>query len=501
MSYPIRTRALTAATRVLIVAASLWTGTIQAQPEQAPLVLTPRPESEWTPEERAIRACLDYWGDEGSTLRPYEGVGYACGWKARVGPDFRMRHGHDGQPIPKDVVVIKSPGTVTMGSTFLQAALMLGEPKYLKRAKEVGQLLLVGQTSAGGWGKELWMGRTEVNTVRTGSGFLEWPRGLGDRTRGEDTADLDDRTTSDAMDYLYKLWWITRDQRFLDSYQRALQMYLTAQEAAGGGFPEQYPAGDYRARASFFGYTTLTAVRDLKAAYERTARKEYLDAIIRCADWAISVRKPGQGWAMRYDRQGQPAGGRAFEPPGLSTEGTLSAMLTLGVALEYTADRRYFDAIQDAANWLRRLPSPGRVHARYYHAESNRPWFVNGIGEEVRGPRAARKDYAWIGPWGKMGIQFARSLPQQEDIEPRRVPDGGDPSFGAGLHLPGEVPALAAKDTTVRQVLASQDPEGYWLQDVDGAELMTIAGNCNRVQMLMAEVLKKQGGLQPQASQ
>ncbi|UCG33668.1 MAG: hypothetical protein JSU68_03345 [Phycisphaerales bacterium] len=488
-------RALQVATCALIVAASFGPNAARAQQEQAPLVLAPRPESEWTPEERAIRACLDYWGDEGSTARPYEGVGYACGWKAKVGPDFRMRHGHDGQPIPRDVVVIKSPGTVTMGSTFLQAAVLLGEPKYLKRAVEVGQLLLVGQTSAGGWGKELWMGRTEVNTVRTGSGFLNWPRELADGSRGEDTADLDDRTTSDAMEHLYQLWWITRDQRFLDSYQRALQMYLAAQEAAGGGFPEQYPADDYRALASFFGYTSLTAVRDLKPAYERTGRKEYLDAIVRCADWIVSVRKPGQGWAMRYDRQGHPAGGRSFEPPGPSTEGTLSAMLTLGVALEYTADPRYYDAIQDAANWLRRLPSPGGVHARYYHAENNRPWFVNGVGEEVRGPRAARKDYVWVGAWGKMGIQFARNVAQQENIEPRQVPEGGDPSFGTRLALPSEVPALAAKGITVQQVLASQDPKGYWLEDVNGSRMMTVAGNCNRVQMLLGELIRKQGGL------
>jgi PelA/Pel-15E family pectate lyase len=494
MSFLSQPRSLAAPTCVLVVAVSWASCMGQAQPEPTPLALTPRPEAEWSPEERAIRACLDYWGDYISTTRPYEGVGRACGWKARIGPDFRMRHGHDGQPIPRDVVVIKSPGSVTVGMTFLQAAMVLGEPKYLQRATEVGQLLLVGQSSAGGWGKELWMGRSEVNTVRTGSGFLEWPRELGEGSRGEDTADLDDRTTSDAMEYLYQLWWVTRDQRFLDAYHRALQMYLAAQDATGGGFPEQYPADDYRARASFFGYTTLTAVRDLKTAYERTGRKEYLDAIVRCADWIVSVRKPGKGWAMRYDREGHPAGGRAFEPPGLSTEGTLSAMLTLGIALEYTADRRYFDAIQDAANWLRRLPSPGRVYARYYHAENNRPWFVNGVGEEVQGPRAARKDYVWIGPWGRMGIQFAQSIAHQENIEPRRVPEGGDPSFGTRLPMPTEVPALAAKDVTVQQVLASQDPQGYWLQDVDGAEMMTIAGNCNRVEMLLAELLKKQGG-------
>ena len=463
-----------------------------AQDQPAPPAPKPRPQSQWSPEEKAVRACLDYYTAL-AKVQWYAECGWARGWAKRCTPDHRLRHGHAGQPVPQDVVCLQHPGTVMMARTYLLAYSVLAEPEYLERAKEVGHLLLAAQTQAGGWGKDVWMGRTQANTVRTGSGLRHWPGSdPPNKIRGQDLADLDEGNTRDAMDFLYQLWWLSRDDRFLQAYHKALDFHLLAQEAAGGGFPETYPATGYQAHASFFGETILAAVHSLRLGYERTGRQKYLDAIIRCADWLLTVRKPAQGWGMRYDRQGHLAPGRLFEPPALSSESTLFAIMTLGIAHEYTADPRYLTAIQDAAAWLRRLPAPKGISPRFIHPDSNKPWFVDGAGNEVRDPQRARKGYLWYGYWAKTGFALAERLAKTELQTPRRPPQGGDPSAQAHIPLRAEIPALAKRGVTVEKLLASQTSEGYWSTDVDGLDMLTIGATCNRLQLLLAELHKRQ---------
>ena len=463
---------------------------VATQDQQPSNIPRPQSSAQRSPEEKAIRACLDFLAGI-STVQWYKEYGRTRGWASRYGPDQVLRHGHAGQPIPDDVVCLQSPGTVTMGQLYLLAYPLVNEPTYLERANEVGQLLLAAQTEAGGWGKELWIGRTQVNTIRTGSGTRAWSSDDPGIIRGDDTADLEGAATSEAMDFLYQLWWVTRDERYLQAYRKALDFLLVAQEAAGGGFPEIYPAEDYRARASFYGEATLAAVRSLQLGYERTGQQKYLDAIIRCADWLLTVRAFGQGWGMRYDDQGQLVGGRVFEPPGLCSESTLFAIMILGIAREYTAEQRYLAAIQDAAKWLRLVPAPQGISARFYHPDSNKPWFVDGAGQEVRGPKKARKDYIWIGYWGRMGLDLAEGIAKAKIEEPRQVPQGGDPAAQALLPLPSEIPALVQKGITVQKLLESQAHRGAWLQDVDGTEMLSIGGTANRLRLLLAEIAKK----------
>jgi hypothetical protein len=378
-----------------------------------------------------------------------------------------------------------------MARTYLLAYLVLGEPSYLQCAKEVGQLLVAGQTKAGGWGRELWISRSNVNTVRTGSGFRHWPASdpLG-TVRGEDTADLDNNVTGAAMEFLYKLWWITDDDRFLRAYRKALEFYLAAQKVSGG-FPETYPADDYRAQASWFGGASLAAVQGLQLGYERTGDKKYLEAIVRCADWLVSVRKPGQGWGMRYDEQGRLGGGRSFEPPGLSSESTLFAMMALRIAHTYTADRRYQDAVKGAADWLRRVPTSKGFTAKFYHPGTNSPWFKDGVGLDVRQPAKARKGYVWFGPWGPTGIELAGQFAAVKLDAPRRVPEGGDPSVQALLVLQKDMPAGSKKPLAVEQVLSSREPNGTWVVKIEGLRMLTVNSTCRRIRILLAHLVEQ----------
>jgi hypothetical protein len=461
-----------------------------------------RSESDWSDEERAVRLCLDYW-TKLATSRNYEGYGFSRGWPSRLSPNQMLRFGESGQPIPRDVVCVKTPGSPMVGRMYLNAYRVLGEPRYLKAAKEVGNLLLAGQTKSGGWGVELWMGPSQANSIRTFPGMRSWPEGdpLG-VVRGNDVTDLVDATTLDAMEFLYQLWWVSEDRRYRDAWESALDCLSSAQKAAGGGIPESFPADDFRARASFFGGTGSAAARALQMGYERTGEPRFLKTLIRYADWVVSVKKPGQGWGMRYDRAGNPAGGQAFEPPGLSTLGTQDALQVLGIAYPYTADEEYIGAIKDAVVWLNVLPTGQGVYANYYHPGTNVPWFRDGAGQDVRTHRRARLGYPWIGSWGREAISLGNQLASSRYRTGRRVPAGGDPS--ARALPPVAPPGGPGKGMPVERILQTQNRKGVWPIQVEGATMLTVRSTYHKVLKLCAAVARQRGltadGKSPPAS-
>jgi hypothetical protein len=99
---------------------------------------------------------------------------------------------------------------------------------------------------------------------------------------------------------------------------------------------------------------------------------------------------------------------------------------------------------------------PG-VWARYYHPDTNEPWYrtVDGQDSDLA---HAKGGYTWQGAWGNRGLKLAAEYKNAARKAPRpAIVPPGDASFGA------TVARHARPDpATLDSIIASQAPNGCW---------------------------------------
>lgn len=391
--------------------------------------------------------------------REYETYATCGGWAGSYSSDLNRRMG-EWRPIGRDWVCIQSPGTPYVGRIMLQGYLVLGDERYLNAAREVGNLLLSGASEYGGFAYEMWLGPDRPHGVHQGAvNPPERPRRL------VKYGTMDDYVTQDAVEFLYRLWLVCREEKYYKGYLRGLGFFLKAQKD-NGSIPQAYPARGYSALATFNDGVMLSVFQTLVRGYQRTGERHYFDAAMRIAQWVKNNQIGNSGWSTQTTDDGKPYGARSFEPPSVGAFPTWHAFIILTEAYKWTKDESLIEPMHGAYEWLKNAQLPNGKWARFYYPNTTEPRYRDTRGQDVSDVRKARSGYAWQGNWGKNAIEIYDKFmnKKKDELVIPRVPKNGIKEDPADLILPknnGMYPA------TISDIITAQDLRGAFVHSRD----------------------------------
>lgn len=410
-------------------------------------------------EPDAIRAAACKALDHHASIMQKGKWGKGGGWCSVYAADLRSRQGSAGQPLPDDVIVIEPAGTPNVGTIFLRAAKVLKDDKYLQIARQAAEAVLLSQSSQGGWNYQVWLSPAGPKPIHVDPGLAEW----GDRQpKPQDAGTLDVEVTFAAAEFMYAMWRVTGEEKFHKSWLKAMDFVITCQ-LPGGGYRLAFPQGGHHAYATFNDGVMLNAVETLLLACERTGDKKYLESVQKCGKFLIGCQGKSGGYPRRALDNGTPAAAHAFEPPGLGPDATRDAILILTQLYDWTGDVQYLAPLEKAAGWLERVKVGKDRWARFYHPDSDRPWYRNVDGKDVPDVGEAKPGYNWQGTWGAKGIVRARAYIGKGPGKPRKLASNPAAGFslkggGIGGHFGG-----AKYPEKVDKIVALQDKQGRWI--------------------------------------
>ncbi len=305
--------------------------------------------------------------------------------------DFSRRFGElEAKPT---MVWVQPPGTATMGHLFLDAYHATGDETYYRAAERAAEALVWGQHPSGGWNYFIDFGGPASSS--------DWYETYGKNAwRMEEfqhdwgNATFDDAGTSEAMQFLLRLYVEKRDPRWKPALDKALNFVLEAQYPVGG-WPQRYPVqpkfeGDYTGYITFNDDVAGENIKFLIMAYQALGDTRVLDPINRAMTSFLVTQlgQPQPGWALQYTLDLRPAAARSYEPLALATHTTASNTVQLMTFYELTGDARFLARVPEALDWLDkvRLPSPtsdGRTHPTFIEIGTDRPLYVHRRGSNV----------------------------------------------------------------------------------------------------------------------
>ncbi|WP_126174313.1 pectate lyase [Altericroceibacterium xinjiangense] len=312
-------------------------------------------------------------------------------------PDMSRRWGElEAYP---SMVWVQPPGTPTMGHLFLDAYHATKDEYYYNAAEKTAAVLIAGQHPSGGWNyffdlagepsTQRWYDTVGKNAWR----LEEFQHNWGNAT-------FDDAGTSEAMQFLLRLYAEKRDPKYLPALERARDFVLESQYPIGG-WPQRYPLRHDFAKngkpdySSFITFNDDVAGENIKflLMYDRVLNDERVkDAIYRAMNAFLVTQQgaPQPGWALQYTPIDlQPAGARSYEPKALATHTTAANIRQLFDFYQLTGDTKFLARIPEALDWLEsvRLPADlvkdGRAYPTFVEIGTNRPLFIHRRGSNV----------------------------------------------------------------------------------------------------------------------
>jgi len=312
-------------------------------------------------------------------------------------PDMSRRWG-EMEAYPT-MVWVQPPGTGTMGDLFLDAYHATGDDYYYQAAAKAADALAEGQLPSGGWHYFINFGTPESTA--------KWYATIGKNAwRLEEfqhywgNATFDDAGTSEAMQFLLRLYVEKHDPRFLPALQKSLNFVLESQYA-NGGWPQRYPATKYpyidHGKPDYTSFITFNDdvigenIRFLMQYYQVTGDAKVLDPIHRAMDIYLKTQQPAPqaGWGLQYTLALQPTGARTYEPTALVTHTTYGNIEQLLSFYRLTGDPKYLAPIPAALDWLDSVKSPpglnkdGITYPTFVEIGTNKPMYVHRRGSNV----------------------------------------------------------------------------------------------------------------------
>ena len=340
-----------------------------------------------------------------------------------------------------DWVETEPPTGGWIGRTLLRAYRVTGEDRYLEMAEEIADALAMIQTESGGW----------PSRAR-----LSQPPGPGV------ASDLDDNRSQSTIRFFVELVAAGADERHREVMQRGLDFLMEAQYPSGG-WPQYYPPAEdqnnYRRYHTINDATIPDCMRTLMVAYRAFGNEDYLDAVIRAADWLLEVRLPGAAWAQQYYDDfvsgplipNHPAPARWFEPMAITAgeSGSVISILT-EVWLE-TGDERYIEPFDEVVEWYERSRLEDGRWARFYALHTNRPLYCTPDRIITYSDENLRPGYAWKGAWGDGVIRTVQ-----------RVNELGREAILAEREAVPTDEQLRARSERAAQAIEAMDERGFW---------------------------------------
>ncbi len=300
-----------------------------------------------------------------------------------------------------------------------------------KQVKEIADNLLRFQNSDGGWPKNIdWLGKLDYD--------LAWNR----LSNFEKKSSCDNRNTYTQIEYLSKVYLLTKEGKYKLSVERGLDFILNTQNQSGGWRGADVDAITYND-------DLMTGIMNLfldiieGKDYFNWMDKEQKERIKKSLDKSINVTLNCQiivdgkktGWCQQHDHITlKPIKARSYELPSIASLETTSVVEFL-MRIE-TPDEKIIDATESAITWLEKSKITGitikhiklddreindnykrfdkivvedknahPVWARYYEIETNIPFFCNRDGIKVYSLAEVQQErrigYAWYGDWPK----------------------------------------------------------------------------------------------------
>ncbi|MBQ1626236.1 MAG: pectate lyase, partial [Prevotella sp.] len=214
--------------------------------------------------------------------------------------------------------------TLTIMSQNRQNPMRTTDPQFFKthEARRIGDQLLLYQRITGGWPKNIDMAR-ELNEE-------ERAKVMNDKNRKDDST-IDNNATTMQMKFLARLYQATKEKRYREGFNKAVE-YLLSGQYENGGWPQFWPdMHGYQVHITFNDdamVNTMLLLRDIaqqKSPYEgkltdKNMHKRAMTAFDKGVECilATQIHVDGQPtvWCQQHDRETyQPAKARAYELP------------------------------------------------------------------------------------------------------------------------------------------------------------------------------------------
>jgi PelA/Pel-15E family pectate lyase len=312
-------------------------------------------------------------------------------------PDFSRRWGEMEAYL--SMIWVQPPGTGTMGHLFLDAYHATGDDYYYQAAVKAAGALIAIQHPTGGWN---YLGdfageksiRRWYDTIgKNGWRLEEFQHYYGNAT-------FDDAGTSEASQFLLRLYLERKDKRFKPALDRAIAFVLASQYPVGG-WPQRWPkAPEHRNKGlpDYTGYITFNDdvagenIKFLTMVWQTLGDPRALPAIRRAMDCFIACQqpKPQPAWGLQHSYPDlKPAGARTYEPKAFTTHTTAQNITSLLDFYELTGDVKYLARIPEALDWLAAVKLPDSVMPgkprwpTFIEVGTNQPLYVHRRGSNV----------------------------------------------------------------------------------------------------------------------
>ncbi len=329
-----------------------------------------------------------------------ERVAYRGGYVWSYLPDFSRRWG-EMEAYPT-MIWIQPPGTATVGHVYLDCFHATRDEFYYQAAMEVADGLIAAQHPAGGWnylhdfaGEE--SARRWYDTIGKNGWRLE------DFHHYYGNATFDDAGTSEASQFLLRLYLERRSPRLRAPLERAIRFVLDSQYP-NGGWPQRYPRvegeADYIRHITFNDDVAGENIKFLLMVYQTLGDERALTAIQRAMEVFVVTQQPAPqaGWGLQHHVETlRPIGARSYEPEALTAHTTAVNIAQMLNFYEWTGDRRFIEHVPEALAWLQsvrledeQVRMPGRHYPTFTELGTNRARIVHRRGSNI-----ANGEYYW----------------------------------------------------------------------------------------------------------
>lgn len=332
-------------------------------------------------------------------------VAFAGGYAWRWPKDMSIAHGEDHES--PTLIMMQPPGTPAVGLSMLNAWKATGDKLFLQGAKEAAQALMWCQLASGGWDSDFDFDPRKSRKYHfrrdIEAGDTEFKGRHGGST-------LDDEKTQSALLFLLELAHTNacKDDAALRSALKFGLDGLLAAQAPNGGWGQHYdgpanpalpvvkaripadwphiwPGVDYTHFYTLNDGNLLWVMRVLLRAHELEKDARFLDAAKELGGFLLLAQLPDPqpAWAQQYNEEMIPVWARKFEPPGVSSIESITAIQALIELWLATGEEKWLKTIPLAIAWLEKSKLPEGRWARFYELRTNRPLYCKAHTYEI----------------------------------------------------------------------------------------------------------------------
>lgn len=398
------------------------------------------------------------------------------GYVFQITADLKRREG-EGK-VGTTTAWMEPPATPSVGSAYLEAYQLTGEPVLLEAAKETANALIRGQLESGGWDTKIEFAPEDRKR------YAYRVDGTHAKNANNRTTFDDDKTQS-AIRFMMQL---DKELQFKDA-----AIHECAMTSLDAVLQSQYPCGAWP--QSYQGQLPTTPNKPIKASFPDTwsrtytktsygvfytlndntisdlietlldawdvyGDKAYLQGAIRGGDflrWA-QLPQPQPGWAQQYDADMHPVWARKFEPPAVSggeSQGVLRILLDLyqRTAADEKDAKRFLEPVPDALAYFKKsLRSDGKL-ARFYELKTNRPLYFTLDYQLTYEDTNMPTHYGFVVVSGLNSIERRYQKLLETPVEKLNV------------RKPRAVAKRSPKfDSQVQKIISQQDARGAWVE-------------------------------------